>query len=165
MAKDDTPDVGGARVLVPLPFEDRYTRGPLLGRGGMGEVHLCHDHTVGREVAMKVIRPRSDESGLILQRRFVREARVQGQLEHPSTVPVYDLGADPSGALFFTMRRVRGHTLGEILEALSRGDAAMAASYSRRKLLGAFSRVCLAVDYAHARGILHRDPPVQSRYR
>ncbi|MFO0695318.1 MAG: protein kinase [Polyangiales bacterium] len=157
MAKDDTPDVGGARVLVPLPFEDRYTRGPLLGRGGMGEVHLCHDHTVGREVAMKVIRPRSDESGLILQRRFVREARVQGQLEHPAIVPVYDVGLDPEGALYFTMKRVRGSSLSDVLAGLRAGDESMRHRFNLRRLLSNFAQVCMAVHFAHRKGVVHRD--------
>jgi serine/threonine-protein kinase len=75
-------------------------------------------------------------------------------------VPVYDLGTSPDGGLFFTMRRVRGRTLADILGAIASGDPtepSEVASYSKRKLLDAFVRVCLAVDYAHARGVLHRD--------
>jgi serine/threonine-protein kinase len=134
----------------------RYQIRDVLGIGGMGEVRLCRDEAIGRDVALKTLID-ARQASAHAQRRFLREARVQGQLEHPSIVPVYDLGTAPGGELFFTMRRVRGHTLAEILEALASGDAAMAASYSRRKLLGAFVRVCLAIDYAHARGVLHRD--------
>jgi serine/threonine-protein kinase len=134
----------------------RYQIREVLGIGGMGEVRLCRDEAIGRDVALKTLIDARQASAQA-QRRFLREARVQGQLEHPSIVPVYDLGTGPGSELFFTMRRVRGHTLGEILEALASGDAAMRASYSRRKLLGAFVRVCLAIDYAHARGVLHRD--------
>jgi serine/threonine-protein kinase len=82
---------------------------------------------------------------------------VQGQLEHPAIVPVYDLGVDPEGAAYFTMKRVRGMTLAEVLEALRHKDTAVVGRYSRRKLLTAFSSVCLAVDFAHRRGVLHRD--------
>jgi serine/threonine-protein kinase len=86
----------------------RYDALELLGEGGMGEVRLCKDVLIGREVARKAIRPghgsRSD-----LRRRFLREARVQGQLEHPAIVPVYDLSLGPEPA-FFTMKRVRGVT-------------------------------------------------------
>ncbi len=146
--------------LGPAPLDQpdvaRYEARALLGEGGMGEVHLCRDERIGREVAMKVIRPgggsRSDARA-----RFVREARVQGQLEHPSIVPVYDLGVNPDGAAFFTMKRVRGETLQEVVEKLAEGDPAAAATHTRRKLLGAFSSVCLAVAFAHARGVLHRD--------
>ncbi len=133
----------------------RYQLRELLGTGGMGEVRLCRDEAIGREVALKTLRARDPKARM--QRRFLREVRVQGQLEHPSIVPVYDLGSAPDGALFFTMRRVRGHTLGEVLAALARGDAAMRAACSRRKLLDAFVRVCQAVDYANTRGVLHRD--------
>src|SRR5512134_1047512 len=77
-------------------FHARYAMLDLLGEGGMGEVRRCHDRRIGRDVALKVIRAghgsRSD-----LRMRFVREARVQGQLEHPSVVPVYELGIDPDG--------------------------------------------------------------------
>ena len=138
------------------PSGSRYQIREVLGIGGMGEVRLCRDEAIGRDVALKTLIDPSQASAQA-QRRFLREARVQGQLEHPSIVPVYDIDTTPEGELFFTMRRVRGHTLAEILEALASGDAAMRAGYSRRKLLGAFVRVCLAIDYAHARGVLHRD--------
>jgi serine/threonine-protein kinase len=122
----------------------------------MGVVQLCKDHRVGREIAMKVIRPgqgsRSDARA-----RFEREARVQGQLEHPSVVPVYDLGVRPDGSAFFTMKRVRGETLEDVLAKLRAGDAEAEATHTRRRLLGAFSSLCLAVAFAHARGVVHRD--------
>lgn len=134
----------------------RYEVHEVLGSGGMGEVRLCRDVSIGRDVAVKTLLTRREASAGA-RRRFLREAQVQGQLEHPSIVPVYDLGTTPDGALFFAMRRVRGHTLAEVIAALARGDAAMRASFSQRKLLEAFVRVCLALDYAHARGVLHRD--------
>jgi serine/threonine-protein kinase len=89
--------------------------------------------------------------------RFLREARVQGQLEHPSIVPVYDLGADGEGRAYFTMKRVRGLTLAHVLERLAAKEAEALARFSRRKLLSAFVQVCQAVEYAHERGVLHRD--------
>ncbi|MEO8797150.1 MAG: serine/threonine-protein kinase, partial [Polyangiaceae bacterium] len=82
---------------------------------------------------------------------------MQGQLEHPAIVPVYDLGARPDGAAFFTMKRVRGKTLEEVLDALRACDPEAEAEFSLRKLLTAFNSVCLAVDFAHARGVVHRD--------
>jgi eukaryotic-like serine/threonine-protein kinase len=131
----------------------RYEPLDLLGEGGMGEVRLYKDALIGRAVALKAIKPghgsRSD-----LRRRFLREARVQGQLEHPAIVPVYDLSIRPEPS-FFTMKRVRGVTLESVIEKLAKGDAE--ALYSRHKLLTAFNSVCLAVDFAHAHGVLHRD--------
>ena len=70
---------------------------------------------------------------------------MQGQLEHPSIVPVYDIGTDEVGRPYFTLKRVRGDTLGDILERLAAGHAETVARFSRHKLLTAFVQVCLAV--------------------
>ncbi len=146
--------------LAPQPLEERgfdarYTPGKTLGRGGMGEVRQCEDRRIGREVAVKVMRGQaaalSDGAA-----RFLREARIQGQLEHPSIVPVYDLGSGPGGP-YFTMKRIRGLTLEQILAALRAGDTSAEQAYPTRRLLSAMSTVCLAVAFAHARGVLHRD--------
>ncbi len=138
-------------------MDARYADLGLLGRGGMGEVRLARDHHVGRKIALKVIRhgrahrPRS-------RSRFLREARIQGQLEHPAVVPVYDLAHAADGRPYFTMKRVSGATLEEVLVALrDQDDPEAAERYSRRRLLEAFARVCLAVDYVHESGVLHRD--------
>jgi serine/threonine-protein kinase len=122
----------------------------------MGSVYLVRDRRIGRDVAMKVLQPemhvRSDGPA-----RFEREARVQGQLEHPGVVPVYDLGVDERGHSFFTMKRVRGRTLADVLNGLRARDEAIEARYSTRRLLSAFSQLCLTVAFAHSRGVLHRD--------
>jgi eukaryotic-like serine/threonine-protein kinase len=138
-------------------FADRYEGTLTLGRGGMGDVLLAHDHRIGRAVAIKVSRLAADapDAGHIL-RRFIREARIQGQLDHPAVVPVYDLGVRPDGTVFFTMKRIRGVTLDAALAALRGGDPA-AARWTRRRLLTAFLAVCQAVELAHARGVVHRD--------
>src|SRR5262245_55649554 len=107
-------DVGHS-ALADSSYEARYELGPVLGRGGMGEVRECSDQRIGREVAYKVIR--SEVEGL--EDRFLREVRIQGQLEHPAIVPVYDLGIAPDESLYFTMKRVRGLTLDAILRGLS----------------------------------------------
>jgi serine/threonine protein kinase len=143
-------------AVVVYAFEERYEIRKRLGEGGMGEVRLCRDRMIGREVAMKVVLPSMTGRGEI-QARFVREARVQGQLEHPAIVPVHDFGVDSDGNAFFTMKRVRGVTLEDVLDRLRRGDEATLREHTRHKLLGAFARVCLAIDFAHERGVLHRD--------
>jgi serine/threonine-protein kinase len=134
----------------------RYETKALLGEGGMGEVRQCHDQRVGRDVAMKVIRTtqggRND-----FRSRFLREARVQGQLEHPAVPPVYDLGDDAAGALYFTMRKVKGETLESVLERLTKEDPKALADFPRHRLLAIFQRVCLAAHYAHTKGVVHRD--------
>ncbi len=139
-------------------FAHRYERGELLGRGGMGEVFVCRDARIGRRVALKQLRGDAGHtSGKGDRARFVREARIQAQLEHPAVVPVYEMGRTPEGGEFFTMKRVRGRTLADVLLELKGGSPEAAARYSLRKLLTAFSSVCLAVQYAHERGVLHRD--------
>jgi serine/threonine-protein kinase len=146
--------------IEPTPLSEpaggqRYEVAELLGEGGMGEVYLCRDRRIGRDVAMKVMRPEHGASSGA-RARFEREARVQGQLEHPSVVPVYDLGIGPEG-VYFTMKRVRGLTLEQVIDGLRVGDNLVAGAYSTHRLLTAFGSVCLAVAFAHARGVLHRD--------
>ncbi len=128
----------------------RYATIEEIGRGGMGEVTLCLDRRIGRRVALKRTRPGTNVE------RFVREACIQGQLEHPTVVPLYDMNVD-AGETSFTMKRVRGRTLKAILGALASGDEATAARFTLPKLLGDFASVCLGVAFAHDRGVIHRD--------
>jgi serine/threonine-protein kinase len=145
------PDAGGA--LAPGDGS-RYSVGALLGQGGMGEVLLAVDEHIGREVAVKRIRAENPSSEELS--RFVREARVQGRLEHPAVVPVHDLGVDRDGRPYFVMKRLSGTDMGELLKRLSAGGEPDAAG-KRRQLLHAFAGVCLAVEFAHRHGIIHRD--------
>jgi serine/threonine-protein kinase len=146
---------------APAPLDDASTRDRYevrrqLGIGSMGEVDLCRDLRIGREVAKKSLLP-NHRSDATLRTRFLRECRIQGQLEHPSIVPVYDLGVDEDGATFFTMKCLRGMTLKQVLRAVRDGDAEALRKFTTRRLLTAFSAVCLTVDFAHSRGVLHRD--------
>ena len=143
-------------VLADAAFPLRYVKGETLGEGGMGIVRACVDRRIGREIAIKIVRP-GDGSRGDLKARFLREACVQGQLEHPAIVPVYDLGRDPDGTLYFTMKRVRGSSFEEIIDALRAGAPEATRQFTRHKLLSAFASVCHAVDFAHARGVIHRD--------
>jgi len=144
----------------PTPYEQhefasRYVSRKVIGKGGMGEVRLCSDLRIGRDVAMKVMRKAtSGSSGM--RARFEREARLQGQLEHPAIVPVYDLGASTDGA-WFTMKRVRGHTLERILRGLADEDPIFLEKYGLRRLLVAFVQFTQAIAFAHSRGVVHRD--------
>lgn len=147
-----------ARSLRPDAAGERYQRRKLLGRGGIGEVHLCHDRHIGRDVAMKLLRPATEDTSFSSATvRFLREARVQGQLEHPAIVPVYELGVTPDGVEYFTMKRIGGQTLESILHGLRTGESTVARAHPRNKLLQIFRQVCLAVEYAHVRGVVHRD--------
>jgi serine/threonine protein kinase len=136
--------------------KQRYGQRGVLGTGGMGEVALVFDRQIGRDVALKQLRPEARRDD-VARARFAREARIQGQLEHPAVVPVYDLGGADDGSLYFTMKRVRGTSLGDILSALASGDAAVAKRFTRRRILTAFAQICLTAHYAHERGVVHRD--------
>ena len=143
----------GRTSLPPELSTERYTLGKMLGQGGMGEVVLAIDENIGREVAVKRIRaaaPSADELS-----RFMREARVQGRLQHPAVVPVHDLAFDQSGKPYFVMKRLQGTTMQELLEHLKTGSEDEVTT--RRRLLRAFADVCLAVEFAHSAGIIHRD--------
>ncbi len=133
----------------------RYETIGLLGTGDTGSVHSCADLVLGRRVAMKRSSPgvaRDDAAA----RRFLAEARVQGRLEHPSIVPVYELGLR-DGQPYFTMKSIEGRSLRELLTLHAGGDEDTVINYSRRRLLTAFVAVCQAVDFAHSRGVIHRD--------
>jgi serine/threonine protein kinase len=154
----ERPDPRDLARSAPLDasFGDRYERRSLLGVGGMGEVHLCTDRIIGRDVAMKRLRDDVGTSPRALA-RFEREVLVQARLEHPSIVPVYDVTREGDRITSFTMKRIRGRSLEEIFEAMRCGDPKVFDAFSRRQLLTAFARVCLAVDYAHKHGVVHRD--------
>ncbi len=127
-----------------LPVESpRYQIGSLLGQGGMGEVHRAHDPQLRREVALKRIRQATPG----LQARFVEEAQVTAQLDHPNIVPIYELGQDDSGP-YFTMKEVRGRTLSAVIAS---GETRLPG------LLRIFLKICDAIGFAHNRGVIHRD--------
>ncbi len=157
-----SPGAGPAGNMreVELPatpdFEDRYPLLGTLGRGGMGVVTLRQDRVIGRQVAVKTAHTDAVLPGSAgATWRFIREARVQAQLEHPAVVPVYDLGRDPSGAIYFSMQRVRGQTLAEAIAGDV--DEVSGMRLSRRRLIAILHQVALALDYAHHRGVVHRD--------
>jgi serine/threonine protein kinase len=151
----DLHENAGDDGIDAIPGSVRYAPGQMLGAGGMGEVRLHVDRRIGRRVARKTLHAENEAD--LSRRRFLREARIQGQLEHPSIVPVYDLDVDEDGRPYFTMKRVHGSTLHEIFEDLRAGDPETTRRHTVRRLLSAFSQVCLAVHYAHTRSVLHRD--------
>src|SRR5262249_35599356 len=129
------------------------------GQGGMGRVWLAHDDRLGRSVALKEMRPeaRADESA---RRRFLVEAQVTSQLQHPGIVPVYEMQPREDGSgPFYTMRYVEGQTLAQAVEQFhaNRERSGRADPVRLRDLLGAVVQVCQTVAYAHARGVVHCD--------
>ncbi len=139
----------------------RYEPKSELGRGGMGVVLRVRDADLRRDVAMKVLRPdRADsqsQSSARELRRFVEEAQITGQLEHPGIVPVHELGCDAQGRVFFTMKMVRGQSLSEVMRKLRAGDLETLRSYPFDRLLTAFLKICEALSFAHAHQVIHRD--------
>ncbi|HVS39886.1 MAG TPA: serine/threonine-protein kinase [Gemmataceae bacterium] len=152
----------GLVLLATTAYEpgacERYTLSRLHASGGIGRVWLAHDATLGRDVALKELRPERAGNPAVWA-RFLKEAQVTGQLEHPSIVPIYELGRRPETQQpFYTMRFVRGRTLAEASAAYHRRRAVGEAKpLELRDLLTAFVGVCNAAAYAHSRGVLHRD--------
>ena len=134
----------------------RYEIGEEFAHGGVGAIHSARDTALAREVAWKVLLPRRADDRQY-RVRFVREARLTAQLQHPNIVPVHDLGIDEQGRLFFTMKRVRGRSLRSIVARIRRGEPDTVEQFPLPRLLTAFSQLCQAVHYAHTRGVLHRD--------
>ncbi|MEP6820962.1 MAG: protein kinase [Chthoniobacterales bacterium] len=125
-----------------------------IGRGGMGRVLEAVAKPLQRSVAVKVLLDRRKG-----ERRFVREARITGQLEHPSVVPVHELGVDEEGRVFYTMKLVKGVTLRQILQDLAAKKPDTLRNYALPALLTVFQKACDAVAFAHAQSapIIHRD--------
>ncbi len=128
----------------------RYRIDGEIGRGGMGSVLRGRDPDLGRDIAIKVLRDdlRNDAE---MVRRFVEEAQIGGQLQHPGIVPIYELGAFADRRPFFSMKLVKGHTLAGLLDS-RRGATADLPSF-----LNIIESVAQTVAYAHARGVIHRD--------
>jgi len=130
---------------VPDLSGTRYQLRELIAHGGMGVVFAAEDEKLNRRVALKIL----DAAGTNaeLAGRLIREAHILAQLEHPGIVPVHDVGTLPDGRVFYTMKFVEGLRLDQYLKQLD----------SLPQRLRLFLRICDAVAFAHARGVLHRD--------
>lgn len=136
---------------------NRYTLTREHGRGGLGCVWLARDSILHREVALKEVLPGRSQNKLRFK-KLIREAQITGQLEHPNIVPVYELSPDKEATPFYTMRFLRGATLGHyVKEYTKRRKDGSATQLDLRKLLDAFISICHAIGYAHSRNIIHRD--------
>ena len=153
--------VTGTSRLTPLTeTPGRYTQISEHGKGGMGRVLLVHDTNMGRDVAFKELLPPSDSTNTTeesparavaaMAARFLLEGRITAQLEHPSIVPVYEIGQRRDGTLYYTMKLVRGQTFARALAGCKTLE-------QRLRLLPHFVDLCQAIAYAHDRGVIHRD--------
>ena len=151
------PDPAGTADFVP-ESRARYTLTRLHATGGIGRVWVARDGDLGRDVALKELQPER-AGNAVFSKRFVHEARITGQLEHPGIVPVYELvqGSDDQQQ-FYTMRFIKGRTLSDAARVYHLERAAGKADHLEQiTLLNAFVGVCNAVAYAHSRGVIHRD--------
>jgi serine/threonine-protein kinase len=155
----DGPGVGvGGEPRGKDSLPARYTREHLHATGGIGQVWIARDHDIGRQVALKELRP-DRASNAILRARFLSEARITGQLEHPGIVPVYEVAWQPEdGEPYYTMRFVKGRTLrAAAISYHQQCQQSQAGPLELRGLLDSFISVCNVVAYAHSKGVLHRD--------
>src|SRR5262249_24151610 len=121
-----------------------------VGRGGMGLVLRAHDATFNRTLAIKVLLIAPDEQPQLAS-RFLDEAQIMGQLQHPGIPPVHHLGTLNDGRPFFTMKLIQGRTLSELLRESPHTAQDIA------RFVSVFGQICQTIGYAHSRGILHRD--------
>lgn len=133
------------RQLASMPEDvPRYEILDKIGQGGMGTVFRAHDRVLDRTVAVKVLHPVLAADA---RARMLREARIIARLEHPGIVPVHDAGELPDGRFYYAMKLVRGRRLDE--------EAARLPELADRLQL--FQKICEAIAFAHAHGVLHRD--------
>jgi serine/threonine protein kinase/phage FluMu protein Com len=118
-----------------------------IARGGMGAIKRAVDKDICREVAVKFLLNNADDRQ---KARFVEEAQITGQLEHPNIVPIHHLGIDEDGSSFFSMKMVKGRSLADILKDQS-------GEYTLSRLLNIMISICNALAYAHSRQVIHRD--------
>jgi serine/threonine protein kinase len=143
-----SPAAGSPATLATAA--GRYSLLDEIAHGGMGVVYRATDTVLGREVAVKVLQDRF-EAGSAVARRFIDEARITGQLQHPGVPAVHDLGTLADGRPFLAMKLIKGQTLDALL--CDRTDPAA----DRGRFVAAFEQVCQTVGYAHAHGVIHRD--------
>jgi serine/threonine protein kinase/tetratricopeptide (TPR) repeat protein len=159
---NDSDDLSGRQATtIGLPTSTglRFRVLRPHARGALGEVFVAHDEELHREVALKQIQSHHADNP-VSRSRFVLEAEITGGLEHPGIVPVYGLGTYADGRPFYAMRFIRGDSLKGAIEHFHRADAGPETaerSLALRQLLRRFVDVCNAVEYAHSRGVLHRD--------
>ena len=139
---------------VLLDITDRFEIFDEIAHGAMGRIDAGWDRHLGRPVAIKTLR--SDRAKDVVRMRFLEEAQVTGQLQHPSIITVYELGKI-KGDVVFVMRRVEGLSLKSLISRLRKGDEDLIKQYTLIQKLQAFYQLCQAVAYAHNKGVIHRD--------
>jgi len=148
---EEKADAGQVPTSITTRGPDtRYQLFNEIGAGGMGVIIRSRDNDLGRDVAMKVLHPRHAGNHAMV-RRFLEEAQIAGQLQHPGVLQVYELGLRPDRRPYFTMKLIKGRTLAELLADRESPDQ------DHRRFIGIFERICQTMAYAHSRGVIHRD--------
>ena len=132
----------------------RYIAGGMIARGGVSTIHQARDLALERPVALRTMQPASQHSPATVI-RFIREAQIMGQLQHPNIPPVHELRVNPDGHLFYSTRTLEGDLLGGILEMLRLGDKTTMARWPLTALLAVWQKACDAVAFANSRGVIH----------
>ena len=140
----------------PPTGRNRYSNVREMARGSTAQLRSAFDTIIGRTVAIKSLLP-EQFGNQVERRRLLREARVTAQLQHPGTVPVYDIGDDDLWGVYFTMKRISGENLFEVLKRIARGDQRTIQAYPLSRRLEIVADTCQALAYAHTRGVIHRD--------
>ncbi|TWT79402.1 Serine/threonine-protein kinase PknD [Planctomycetes bacterium CA13] len=134
----------------------RYSNLREMARGGSAILRAGFDCITGRTVAIKCLLPETRHDRRE-QRRILREARVTAQLQHPNTVPVYDIGNDKVEGIYFVMKRISGENFFEILKRIARGEQDTIDVFPAQRRVEILINACQALAYSHARGVIHRD--------
>lgn len=134
----------------------RYRDFQPLTQGGEAILRTCVDENLGRTVVMKTLQPQFQNLETY-QKRFLREARVTAQIPHPATIPVYELSRDAEGNAYFTMKKLRGRDLSDILDKISEGDKATIEKYPLDSLLNVLIHCSQCLAFAHNQKVVHRD--------
>jgi serine/threonine protein kinase len=134
--------------------ENRYNLGEPIIEGRTSTIFSAYDTTLGRDIAIKVLKPES-QANFEHVLRFIREAQITSQLQHPGILTVYELGLNEQTQLYYTTRFIEGDSLGNVLDAMEAHDPAALRAHSLASLLTGFQKACDAVAYANARGIVH----------
>lgn len=134
--------------------EHRYNFGEAVVQGSTSTIYDAYDTSLGRDLALKVMRPERQANPTHVL-RFIREAQLTSQLQHPNILPIYELYLDEQSQLFYTTRFVEGETLSSILDHIAEGAPNAAERYPLTTLLTIFQKICDAVAFAHSRGLVH----------
>ena len=155
-SKLNTEDLQKQFHIKSSSDEDFYGKLSILAEGGVGMILKGTDSNLGREVAVKVLRPEKRENPNAVK-RFIREARATAQIEHPNIVPIHELGIHPELGVYFTMKKIGGEPLNTVIQHLQAGLPEYTRQYSLSQLMHIFTDVGNGIAYAHSKGIIHRD--------